>query len=474
MTKKYFSRINAILIVCVALIYSCASKQNAADPSVAAWKNMKQIVDGIHTPVFQNKTYLITNYGAKADGIFDNTQAFKNTIQVCSENGGGIVEVPAGKYFTGPIFLDNNINLHLDEGAEIIFSTNPAAYPIVLTSFEGTEVMNYSPLVSAYQKNNVAITGKGTLNGQGNNENWWPWAGKTEYGWKKAMPIQNVAKLMEMAEAGVPVAERVFGEGFYLRPNFIEFFECNTVMLKDIKIINAPFWILHPMKSTNVIIDGVTITSHGPNNDGCDPEYSKNVIIRNCNFNTGDDCIAIKSGRDADGRRVGITSENIIVQNCKMFDGHGGVTIGSEISAGVRNVFVENCEMDSPELDRAFRIKTNTKRGGFVENLFVRNCTIGEIKESVLGIDLYYGVHGNQSGNFMPRIENLYFENVSVKNGGKYGILAKGHKGFPIKNIVFKNVTIEKVKSKYSIENVENLNFINTKINGELVDSPTK
>ncbi|MEY3500339.1 MAG: Exo-poly-alpha-D-galacturonosidase, partial [Bacteroidota bacterium] len=205
-----------------------------------------------------------------------------------------------------------------------------------------------------------------------------------------------------------------------------------------------------------------------------DPEYSKNVIIRNCNFNTGDDCIAIKSGRDADGRRVAIKSENIIVQNCKMFDGHGGVTIGSEISAGVSNVFVENCEMNSPNLDRAIRLKTNTRRGGLTENIYVRNIEVGEVGESVLGIDMFYSVHGNQSGNFMPRIENIYFENVKVKNGGRYGILAKGQKDSPIKNIVFKNVTIEKVKSNLSIENVENLLFINTKINGALIESPKK
>jgi polygalacturonase len=429
-------------------------------------------MDSIVAPTFDNKTFDITNFGAQPGGVIDNTEAFKKAIKACSENGGGIVLVPQGKFLTGPIHLESNINLQLDENAEITFSTNPSDYPIVHTSFEGTEVMNYSPLIYAYQKTNVAVTGKGTLNGQANNQNWWPWCGKDTYGWKKGAAIQNVARLMEMAEAGVPVSERVFGEGYYLRPSFVEFFDCKNVMLKDVKIIDAPFWIIHPIKSTNVIIDGVTVTSHGPNNDGCDPEYSKNVIIRNCSFNTGDDCIAIKSGRDADGRRVGITTENVYVQNCKMFDGHGGVTIGSEISAGVRNVFVENCKMDSPELDRAIRIKTNTKRGGFVENLYVRNIEIGEVGESVLGIDLYYSVHGNQSGKFMPRIENIYFDNIKVKNGGKFGILAKGHKGFPIKNIQFKNVTIDKVKSNYSIDNVVDLKFINTKINGALIESP--
>ena len=473
MIKKYFSKTNSILIVLVAVLFSCATKQqNSNLSSTSAWKNMQNSIKAIKTPVFINKVYDITNFGAQQGGVLDNTEAFKKAIHACSENGGGIVLVPQGKYLTGPIHLESNINLQVNEGAEIVFSTNPADYPIVHTSFEGTELMNYSPLIYAYQKTNVAITGKGTLNGQANNEYWWSWCGKDTYGWKKGAPIQNVSRLMDMAEAGVPVSERIFGEGYNLRPSFVEFFECQNVMLKDVKIVNAPFWLIHPIKSTNVIIDGVTVTSHGPNNDGCDPEYSKNVIIRNCSFNTGDDCIAIKSGRDADGRRVGITTENVFVQNCKMFDGHGGVSIGSEISAGVRNVFVENCVMDSPDLDRAIRIKSNTKRGGFVENLYVRNIEIGEVGESVLGIDLYYSIHGNQSGSFMPRIENIYFENVNVKNGGKFGILAKGHKELPINNIQFKNVIIEKVKSNYSIENVVNLKFINTKINGAIIDGP--
>lgn len=472
MTRKYFLNTFSSTFVLVMFLFSCATKQINTDSEVIAWKNMHLKMDSIVAPTFDNKTFEITNFGAQRGGVIDNTEAFKKAIKACSENGGGIVLVPQGKFLTGPIHLESNINLQLDENAEITFSTNPSDYPIVHTSFEGTEVMNYSPLIYAYQKTNVAVTGKGTLNGQANNQNWWPWCGKDTYGWKKGVAIQNVARLMEMAEAGVPVSERIFGAGYYLRPSFVEFFDCKNVMLKDVKIIDAPFWIIHPIKSTNVIIDGVTVTSHGPNNDGCDPEYSKNVIIRNCSFNTGDDCIAIKSGRDADGRRVGITTENVYVQNCKMFDGHGGVTIGSEISAGVRNVFVENCKMDSPELDRAIRIKTNTKRGGFVENLYVRNIEIGEVGESVLGIDLYYSVHGNQSGKFMPRIENIYFDNIKVKNGGKFGILAKGHKGFPIKNIQFKNVTIDKVKSNYSIDNVVDLKFINTKINGALIESP--
>jgi polygalacturonase len=456
------------------IVFSCGAtfEKSVMLSSANSWQNMQKIIDSIKVPVFSEKKFNVLNYGAQSDGTFDNTKSFHDAIKDCTKSGGGIVLVPSGKYLTGPIHLENNVNLFLEENAEILFSTNTVEYPIVHTSFEGTELMNYSPLIYAYNKSNIAITGKGVLNGQANNNNWWFWSGKDIYGWKKGMPSQadplNRSKLVAMAEEAMPVSERIFGEGRYLRPNFIEFFGCKNVLLEGVKIINAPFWVIHPIKSKDVIIDGVVVESHGPNNDGCDPEYSKNVIIRNCTFNTGDDCIAIKSGRDADGRRVSIKTENIIVQNCKMFDGHGGVTIGSEISSGVSNVFVENCAMDSPELDRAIRIKTNTKRGGLVENLYVRNITVGQVKESVLGIDMFYSVYGNQTGNFMPKIRNIYLQDIKVKNGGQYGILAKGHKESPIENINLINVVIDKVQTKYDVQNVKGLNFINTRINGIL------
>ena len=435
---------------------------------------MQTIIKSIKYPTFQNKVYNILKYGAQSNTSFDNTEAITKAIQECTKNGGGTVVVPKGKYLSSAIHLENNVNFHLDKDAEILFSTNPKDYyPLVHTSFEGTELMNYSPLVYAYQKKNVAITGEGTLNGQATNENWWPWCNSEQYGWKKGTPSQadplNRLRLVEMAENNIPVSERIFGEGHYLRPNFVEFFECKSILIQDITIINAPFWVIHPIKSENLIVDGVNINSHGPNNDGCDPEYSKNVIIKNCTFNTGDDCIAIKSGRDADGRRVAMKSENIIVQNCTMYDGHGGVTIGSEISGGVSNVYVENCKMNSPNLDIAIRLKTNSKRGGLIENFYVRNIEVGQVKEAVLKADMFYNVHGNQNGTFIPRIENIYLENVKVKNGGKYSILAKGYKESPIKNITLENVTIENVKQPYSIENVNNLKFINTYINGKLV-----
>lgn len=470
---KVFRSIRIFILMFQLALCSLVNAQ-PKETNTAIWKNMQTIVKSIKKTDFKNKTFNILNYGAKGDSQTDNTEAISKTIQECNKQGGGTVLIPKGKYLSKAIHLEDNINLHLEEGAEILFSTNPKDYyPLVHTSFEGTEFMNYSPLIYAYKKKNVAITGKGILNGQASNYNWWPWCSKEEYGWKKGNPSQvdplNRLRLVEMAENNIPVSERLFGDGHYLRPNFVEFFECNTVLIQGITIINAPFWVIHPIKSEHVIVDGVTINSHGPNNDGCDPEYSKKVLIKNCTFNTGDDCIAIKSGRDADGRRVAMKSENIIVQNCTMFDGHGGVTIGSEISGGVSNVYVENCIMNSPNLDIAIRLKTNSKRGGLIENFYVRNIKIGQVKEAVLKADMFYNVHGNQEGTFIPRIENISLENVTVKNAGQYGILAKGHATSPIKNITFKNVTIEKVKQPFSIENVENLKFIDSYSNSKIM-----
>ncbi|MFB9076019.1 glycoside hydrolase family 28 protein [Flavobacterium procerum] len=476
MIQNKLIRLKCIVSLTAAalMVMSCAQKTSSGSSS-NPWKEMDLVVKTLPKTNFQDKNYNINDFGAVADGKTLNTEAFQKAIKQCAANGGGKVIVPNGKYLTGSIHLESNVNLHLEDNAEILFSINPKDYPIVHTSWEGTELMNYSPLIYAKNKTNVAVTGKGTLNGQANNTNWWIWSGAKSYGWKKGVPSQNDPTnrevLVDMAERGIPVSERIFGEGRYLRPNFIEFMDCNTVLVKDIKVINSPFWILHPIRTNNMIIDGVRVNSHGPNNDGCDPEYSQNVLIKNCTFNTGDDCIAIKAGRDADGRRVAIPSKNIIVQNCKMIDGHGGVVIGSEISAGVNNVFVENCVMDSPNLDRAIRIKTNSRRGGIIENIYVRNLEVGTVKECVLKLNMFYNVYGSQTGNFIPVIRNVSLENVTVKNGGKYSVWAEGYKESPVENITLKNVKIQKVDSVYLLKNVKNINFINTYINEKKVET---
>lgn len=442
-------------------------QNQAADLFAAADK----IIEDIVVPQFPDRSFSIMDFGAVADGVSNSTEAFKLAIDTCHKEGGGMVIVPTGSYLTGPIHLKSNVNLHLDEGAEVLFTKELSAYlPVVHTSYEGVELMNYSPLIYAYKQKNIAVTGKGVFNGQASNTNWWPWCGAERYGHIDGEPQQkdghNLPRLRKMNEEATPVAERLFGEGYQLRPSFFQPFECENILVKGVTFTNAPFWVMHPIKCNNVTVDGVTVKSHGPNNDGCDPEYSKNVHITNCVFDTGDDCIAIKSGRNDEGRRVNISSENIVVENCIMKDGHGGVVMGSEISAGVRNVYVRNCNMDSPNLDRAIRIKTNTLRGGFVENVFVKNIQVGQVKEAVLKINTYYAIYDNQEGNFIPTIKNIHLEDIEVENGGEYGILIKGRAESPVENVTLTNVNIKGAKTPLSVENSQPIIFKNTTING--------
>lgn len=460
-------------LVSLVLLFSVSCKTRAQQfDSQKDWERADKIIQDIVIPEFPDKTFNVRDYGAKSDGTFDNTEAFKRAIDACNSEGGGMVLVPSGKYLTGPIHLKSNVNFHLAEGTEILFSQDPSAYlPLVQTSYEGIEVMNYSPLIYAKNQKNIAVTGKGTFNGQAGKENWWPWAGKDEYGHKKGEPSQNdernLPALRQMNADGVAVEDRVFGEGHYLRPSFFEPLECENVLVQGVTFTNSPFWILHPLKCKNVTVDAVTVRSHGPNNDGCDPEYSRNVHIKDCLFDTGDDCIAIKSGRNEDGRRVNIPSEDIVVEGCEMKDGHGGVVMGSEISAGVRNVFVRNCKMDSPNLDRVIRIKTNTLRGGFVENVYAKDIEVGKVKEAVLRINTYYNVYGNQEGDHIPTIKNVFLENINVEDGGEFGLLIKGRESAPVENVVLKNVTIKNTETPLKIENCEPVKFINTTINGK-------
>lgn len=467
----------AYSIICLSLFSlifsSCKIKEKDKEKAETdVFSKADEIISSIKVLEFPDNTFNIVDFGAVADGETNNSEAIKKAIATCNEAGGGKVIVPSGKFLTGPIHLKSNVNLHLEEGAEVLFSKNSKDYlPVVHTSYEGQELMNYSPLIYAYKQNNIAVTGKGTFNGQAGKTNWWPWCGAERYGHLKDTPQQkddhNLPRLWEMAENNTPVSERIFGEGHQLRPLFIQPFECENVLIQGVTFTNAPFWVIHPIKCNYVRVEGVTVSSHGPNNDGCDPEYSKNVHINNCTFNTGDDCIAIKSGRNNDGRRVNIPSENIVVENCDMKDGHGGVVMGSEISAGVRNVYVRNCKMDSPELDRAIRIKTNTLRGGFVENVYVKNIEVGQVKESVLRINLYYAIYGPQEGEFMPVVKNIHLQDINVENGGKYGVLIKGRPQSFVKNVTLTNVHIKNAETDLSVENSEPIVFKNTTINGK-------
>ncbi|MEW5799908.1 MAG: glycoside hydrolase family 28 protein [Bacteroidota bacterium] len=331
--------------------------------------------------------------------------------------------------------------------------------------------MNYSPLIYAYGEENIAITGEGVLDGQGSNNHWWSWKGNKEHGWKKGMPNQKIArdKLFAMAENGVPVEKRIFGEGSFLRPNFIQPYGCKNILISGVTFKDSPMWFIHPVLCENVIIENVTTVGHGPNNDGCNPESCKDVLIRGCRFDNGDDCIAIKSGRNADGRRLNVPAENIVIQNCNMKDGHGGVVIGSEMSGGVRNIFVEDCTMDSPNLDRALRFKTNAVRGGIIENFFARRITVREVAEAVILVDFYY--EEGDKGNFTPVLRNLFVSEMTAKKG-KYGFFFKGYERSPISHLRFEDCSFDGMTSPNVFEHVSDVEFTNVKVNGALLESP--
>ncbi len=454
----------------------------------AGWDDneYKRIEQSIQLPKIAERQFLITSFGAKTTATAaQNQKAINRVISLVSKKGGGKVIIPKGTWNTGAIELKSHVNLVLEEGATLHFAFEPKLYPLVRTSWEGLACWNYSPCIYAYKATDIAITGKGTIDGGGNNDTFWQWNGSPRFGYKEGVTKESQklgsrSKLLKMAEDGVPFDERKFGMGYGLRPQLVNMVHCERILIKDVKMINSPFWVIHPLLSKNITVDGVYVWNEGPNGDGCDPEACENVLIQNCVFHTGDDCIAIKSGRNNDGRLWNQPSKNIIIRNCKMEDGHGGVVIGSEISGGCENVYAENCVMDSPHLERILRIKTNNCRGGQVQNINMRNVVVGQCKEAVVKINLDYERKEICYRGFEPIVNNVNVENVTCQKSD-YGVLIIGRDSLGnvydinIKNCKFDGVVKEPVKITGKTRNVK---FDNLVINGSLVlnkeDQPYK
>ena len=454
----------------------------------AGWDDneYKRIEQSIQLPKIAERQFLITSFGAKTTATAaQNQKAINRVISLVSKKGGGKVIIPKGTWNTGAIELKSHVNLVLEEGATLHFAFEPKLYPLVRTSWEGLACRNYSPCIYAYKATDIAITGKGTIDGGGNNDTFWQWNGSPRFGYKEGVTKESQklgsrSKLLKMAEDGVPFDERKFGMGYGLRPQLVNMVHCERILIKDVKMINSPFWVIHPLLSKNITVDGVYVWNEGPNGDGCDPEACENVLIQNCVFHTGDDCIAIKSGRNNDGRLWNQPSKNIIIRNCKMEDGHGGVVIGSEISGGCENVYAENCVMDSPHLERILRIKTNNCRGGQVQNINMRNVVVGQCKEAVVKINLDYERKEICYRGFEPIVNNVNVENVTCQKSD-YGVLIIGRDSLEnvydinIKNCKFDGVVKEPVKITGKTHNVK---FDNLVINGSLVlnkeDQPYK
>ena len=403
----------------IALFFASALLLPAETP---AWKPAAEILTRITPPQFPAREIDITRFGAEPNT--DASPTILRAVAECAAAGGGRVVIPAGEFFTGPIHLKSNVELHLATNAVLKFVTEPARYlPAVFTRFEGTECYNLSPLIYANGQTNIAVTGTGTLDGQADDSNWLAWG--------KSSTRKQLARL---AEENVPVAQRQFGVANHLRPDFIEFNRCQNVLIAGIKIRRSPMWEIHPLLCTNVIVRDVDISSHGANNDGCDPESCRDVLIENCIFDTGDDCIAIKSGRNADGRRVDVPAQDIVIRDCTMRDGHGGVTIGSEISGSCRNVFVENCEMDSPKLNCVLRLKSNAMRGG------------------VLEIDFLY--EEGAAGNFPPVARNIVMENITVAQTPRV-LNVRGFPAAEIRNVRIFRSRFQQVKKPDVVQNAD-------------------
>ena len=421
-------RVVAGLAICFCALLCTAAEPGPANP----WAAVPEILKRIVPPKFPSRDFDVTKFGAVADGKTTNTTAFRVAIAACAKAGGGRVVVPAGKFYTGPIHLRSGVNLHLAEGAEIIFSDVLEDYlPVVLVRVGGVELYNYSPLIYARDCVNIAVTGKGKLNG--NSKKWWAWkSSETKLGF-------------EMGAKGVPLEQRIFGKPeFCIRPSFLSFVSCTNILLEDFTIGSGPNWTIHPIYCQNTTIRGVKVITDGPNNDGIDPDSCRDMLIENCTFDTGDDCVVLKSGYNEDGWRVGRPTENVIMRNCFSKRGHGGLVIGSEMSGSVRNVFMEDCEFEGT--DRAIRIKSRADRGGVVEKIYARNLKVKNMEREVVILNMDYTADRSKIiASKPPVFRNMQFENITG-DGAPTAILIQGMADSPIENIRFVNMTINSTK----------------------------
>ena len=360
--------------------------------------------------------YDVRSYGAVADGKTKATEAVRKAIAAAAAAGGGTILFSGGVYLTGPIRLASNISLHVDAGAVLRFSSDFDVYlPMVRSRWEGTEVVNFSPLIYGDKVENVAITGRGLIDGGG--EPWWrayreqkeqlgkPGAARSK--WQQEFARLN-ADRHEWPD------DRRWLENGFLRPPLIQILDCKNLAITDVTIKNPPFWTINPVYCDGVTIRGITVDNpeDSPNTDGIDPESSRNVHISDSHLSTGDDCIAIKSGRDQQGRRIGRPVENVTITNCTMFRGHGGVSIGSEMAGGARRIAVSNCVFQGTE--RGIRIKTTRGRGNVVEDVRVTNIVVRDLKHEAVALDMFYTAAPPEPvSERTPRVRNVHISGIT-------------------------------------------------------------
>ncbi|GAB2964487.1 exopolygalacturonase PelB [Streptomyces pseudoechinosporeus] len=412
-------------------------------------------------PRFPDAWFPITDYGAVGDGTTDCTDAIRSAVRACHAAGGGHVLVPAGRWSTGAIHLLSNVDLHVAEGATVLFSTDPAAYlPVVRTRWQGIEVYNYSPLIYAYGQHDIAVTGRGVLDAQGDNAHWWPWKGSGQFGWQPGMPHErdDWAQLERWGAEGTPVAERVLGAGHYLRPSFLQPYACENVLIEGVTLRNSPFWNIHPVLSRGITVQDVHVIGHGPNSDGCNPDSCQDVVIRRVTFATDDDCIAIKSGRDQDGWRVGVPSRDILIEDCTYLSGGAAVAIGSEMSGGVSDVVARRLHLpldpglDEPSVAWILIVKSTPTRGGYVRDVHVSD--VDAPAWTYVPFDVTFQYAGGTGGERVPEVSRLTAERWSVGGPCEYPIRVRGRAEAPVRDIRLDGLVFQEAAQVPLLQNV--------------------
>ncbi|WP_415946056.1 glycoside hydrolase family 28 protein [Selenomonas montiformis] len=427
----------------------------------------------------QDRIYRVTDYGAVPDDRRDDRPAFQQALDHAAQKG-GVVLVPSGHfYLAGPLTLRSHVELRLDDGAVLDFSHRPDDYAgkLVLTRFECTECYNYSPFLYVYGGEDIAVTGSGSpqqgvIDGHG--DAWWPWVGAGL--WKGSYPNQQQAssELKEMGNDDVPVEQRIFGRGHYLRPVLIQPYASKRVLIRGIRVKNSPMYHINPVLCEDVMVDHVAIEASGPNTDGVDPDACRNVWIKDSFFQTGDDCIAIKAGRDNDGRRVGRPSQRIVIERNVFRGGHGGVTMGSEMAGGISQVYSLHNVMDSPDLRWAYRLKTNSRRGGGVEGFWAFGDEIRRVSRAVLTVDMAYD--GGDIGEYTPDIHGLHLENLTVDACRTPLADIRTYARNPVYDFTWKDCVVRRAGSSggrvFRLEETpaENIHLTGMQINGKACD----
>ncbi len=440
------------------LFFVCISLSSWAQNAPFPTEKVNTILNRIVLPNIPSFTIKVTALGAKGDSISNSKPAFDKAMALCKKKNGGTILVPKGVYtLQGPLHFVSNVRLHLEDGAKIRFGSNPKDYPLVLTSWEATMLYNYSPLIYGNGLENIAITGNGIIDGEAKNT------------WIKWKPLEKKDQLLsrEMNHQNVPVKDRVFGEGHYLRPQLIQFIDSKNILIENVQIEDSPFWCIHLLKSKSITVRGLKYKAFNNNNDGIDPEYASDVLIENISFDNADDNIAIKSGRDHEGRANSVTpSQNIVIRNCN-FKGLHGVVLGSEMSAGIQNIFVENCKTTG-YLKRGIYLKTNADRGGYIKDVFVNNLQLDEVEDALHITSNYHG----EGNGFASSISNINFSNIVCNKATQTGIVIQGYPDLKIKDIFFNNIHIQWAKNGISSQNAENV-VLNEVTIGDKATVPT-